>query len=231
MSPRLWGTEFPIPDAPTNLTSTWSDETSWLELDWDAWPGDPDVFDHWEIYRQIGNGDLVRIDNGTQTDGDVPKFTDSEAPVGVSLLYGVLAATGAYQSQTVTVIDLIDVPGWFIGVPGDETHSFKVRYVVPTPSRNARTSKTVRYPLGRSTPVITSGPVRKASGTLTVEIRLTYHSQVRLLREIEEYAADNPYIVLKNTDGEAFRAQIDGWTEQLSTQLLTQMSCNWWAIS
>lgn len=228
-----WGTHFALPPAVSGLASAWDRDTSWMTLAWTAYASDPALFWRNRIYRQVGSGDLIQIDRDALSDPAIAQFVDYDAPVGVPLTYVVTVDNGAYESAPSagsTVSDLIAVQGWYIVTPGDSEHSFKVRYVVPSPRRNPRTSKTVRDRLSGSTPVITSGPVRRPSGTLTVEIRLPYHDQVALLREIEEYCANGNYVVLKNTDGESFRVLIDSWEETLSSQLFTQMTCNWWAV-
>lgn len=225
---QMFGTHFPTPSAVTGLTSTWDSDTSWLTLSWNAYAGGASLFWRTVIRRQVGSGDLEVI--AEIDDAAVASFVDYDAPLGVPLLYVVTVDNGAYEGAGIQVGDLVDLLGWYIVVPGDSGHSFKIRYVVPQPARNPRTSRTARYPLGRSTALVTSSPVRRPSGSLPVEIRLTYHAQVALLRDIEEYAAINPYVILKNTDNESLRVQIDGWTESMSGQMLTTMSCNWWAV-
>lgn len=230
MSPRLWGTEFPIPSAPTNLAAEWSDETSYVLLTFDAWPGDPDVYDHLEVRRQIAGGDLIRIDDGSLTDPAITTFTDPEAPTGVALTYDVRFDTGAYESAPTTVITLIEVLPPYLVAPGVEPLSWQVRSMLPGGSRDPQVSKTARWPLGRSTALVTSGPVRKPSGSCSFAIDWADLDQLQRFRDLTAYLATNPYAVWKPVAGESLRVQatfaetgpnVEGYT----------VSMTWWVVA
>jgi hypothetical protein len=230
VSPRYWGTEFPVPTAPTNLLATYDTDTSWVTLNWDAWPNDPDTFDHWVVTRQDGGGDVQRVDTGTLTDPDAPTFTDYEAPLNLTCTYTVYAHNGAMASLATTYGLLVALPGWWVVTPGDEQHSFRIRYEQEGQTRNPKIPYVAHNAWGRADPVVTSGTPRLQSGHLPVEIVPDYYWQVQALREASEYSARNGWVILKTGLRESFRVFLSGWSETANRTAKTQMGADWMQV-
>jgi hypothetical protein len=227
----FWGTHFAVPAQLAALSSSWSAATSWLTLTWTPYAGDPLLFWRYRVYRSIDAGlTWVQIDEDALADPTVGSFVDYDAPLGIPLQYRVTMDNGAYEGPVATRSDQLSLTGWYIVVPGDAAHSFRIHHVVPSPTRNPRSAKVARYPMGRSSALVTSSPLRLPSGAFTAEIRLFYHAEVALLRAVEDLAADLAYVIIKNTDNESLRVQISGWSEDVASQMLTRMTTTWWCV-
>lgn len=227
---RLWGTEFALPPTVTALAAVVDDETSWISLSW-AWSGDDDLLDAWHVYRQDGAGDLVRIDDDRATDPDDPTFVDYDAPWGVSLIYVVVAYDGAREGDAATIATEIAGLGMpFLVVPGSAGTSWSP-IMLPGGRRAPRTSKTIAYPLERSTPVATSGAIRRPAGSASFSIEWADLEQLAQFRALEDYANANEYVVWKPTAGETFRIQVDNLVETGPNVDGYGVSFDWYAVA
>ena len=188
-------------------------------------------FEAYRIYR-TANGERVLVDE--VTDFGTPTLLDWEAPTGVPLVYELTQYDGWQESVAAVVqSQVFDVPRWFLVIPDDPTLTFPLQEaslssVRPGFTRVEGVRMSARYPLGRSTPIVWTGPAQRPTGEMIVFV-VRSQEQIERVRAAAK-ASRLEYAVLKTGRGEALAVKLGAVTETYRAAGLTDVAVPYIAV-